>query len=39
MKPDPFNIILRWIILTGYPIKIKKKNAIVKYMFFNPQDV
>ncbi len=32
-------IILKKIILTGYPVKIKKKKAIVRYMFFNPTDV
>ena len=32
-------IILKKIILTGYPVKIKKKKAIIRYMFFNPTDV
>ena len=38
LKSNPFLVILKRIILTGYPIKIKKKRAIVKYMFFNPPD-
>ena len=25
--------------MTGYPVKIKKKKAIVRYMFFNPNDI
>lgn len=37
--PDPFRVILKRIILTGYPIKIKKKTAIVRYMFFNVEDI
>jgi pre-rRNA-processing protein TSR1 len=38
-QPDPFKVILKRIILTGYPIKIKKKQAIVRYMFFNTEDI
>ena len=36
---DPYKVILKRIILTGYPIRTKKKSAIIKFMFFNPQDV
>jgi pre-rRNA-processing protein TSR1 len=32
-------VILKKIILTGYPLKITKKKAVVRYMFFNPEDV
>ena len=39
MESDAFKVILKKIILTGYPVKIKKKNAVVRYMFFNPNDV
>ena len=38
-ESDAMRIILKKIILTGYPVKIKKKNAVVRYMFFNPTDV
>lgn len=36
---DCKKIILKRIILTGYPFKIKKRKAVVRYMFFNPTDV
>lgn len=36
---DPFKVILKRIILTGYPVKTKKKHAVIKFMFFNPEDV
>lgn len=39
LNPDPFKIILKRIVLTGYPFKVKKKLGIVRYMFFNPEDI
>jgi len=36
---DPNRIIVKRIILTGYPVKVKKRTATVKYMFFDPEDV
>ena len=39
LESDSKKIILKKIILTGYPVKIKKKKAVVRYMFFNPEDI
>ncbi|CAG8815329.1 38627_t:CDS:10 [Gigaspora margarita] len=39
LNADPKRIIAKRIILTGYPFKINKKSAVVRYMFFNPADV
>ncbi|PRQ16479.1 putative ribosome biogenesis protein BMS1/TSR1 [Rosa chinensis] len=36
---DPDRIILKKIILTGYPQRVSKKKAAVRYMFHNPEDV
>uniref|UniRef100_A0A1J3JM36 Pre-rRNA-processing protein TSR1-like protein n=1 Tax=Noccaea caerulescens TaxID=107243 RepID=A0A1J3JM36_NOCCA len=36
---EPNKIILKKIILTGYPQKVSKMKASVKYMFHNPEDV
>ena len=39
LEANDKKIILKKIVLTGYPVKIKKKKAIVRYMFFNPIDI
>lgn len=36
---DADRIILKRIILTGYPVRVHKRHATVKYMFYNPDDV
>ncbi len=32
-------VIVKRVILTGYPYKLTKKKAVIRYMFFNPEDV
>eukprot|EP00924_Labyrinthula_sp_SR-Ha-C_P007273 maker-scaffold_8-snap-gene-14.10-mRNA-1 protein AED:0.00 eAED:0.00 QI:29/1/1/1/1/1/2/25/710 len=36
---NPERVILKRIILTGYPLRIKKNKAVVRYMFHDPVDV
>ncbi|KAH0872350.1 hypothetical protein HID58_069712 [Brassica napus] len=36
---EPNKIILKKIILTGYPQRVSKMKASVRYMFHNPEDV
>uniref|UniRef100_A0A5B7BVQ0 Bms1-type G domain-containing protein n=1 Tax=Davidia involucrata TaxID=16924 RepID=A0A5B7BVQ0_DAVIN len=36
---DPDRIILKKIILTGYPQRVSKLKSSVRYMFHNPEDV
>ncbi|KAK1284113.1 hypothetical protein QJS10_CPB21g00790 [Acorus calamus] len=38
-KADPDRIILKRIILTGYPQRVSKLKAAVRFMFHNPEDV
>ena len=39
LKPDPLKIILKRIVLTGYPLKVHKKRATIRFMFFDPKDI
>ena len=36
---DADQIVLKRIVLTGYPTRVHKRHATVKYMFYNPEDV
>ena len=39
LRPDPLKIILKRIILTGYPLRCHKKKATIRFMFFDPKDI
>lgn len=39
LPPDPLKVILKRIVLTGYPLRCHKKKATIRYMFFNPKDI
>ena len=36
---DPDRIVLKKVVLTGLPIRVRKKFAVVKHLFHDPQDV
>lgn len=36
---DPDRVVLKKIVLTGYPIRVRKRKAVVKHMFHRPEDV
>ena len=39
LKVDNFQVILKRIVLTGYPYKIHKRKSVIRFMFFNPKDI
>lgn len=39
LSVDPDRIILKKKILTGNPIRVRRRGAVVKHMFYNPLDV
>jgi pre-rRNA-processing protein TSR1 len=39
MKVDPDRIMLKKVILTGIPIRVRKRMAVVKHLLYDPMDV
>jgi len=36
---DPDRLLIKRSILTGYPISVRNRFAVIRYMFFNPDDI
>jgi len=36
---DPKQLVIKRAVLTGYPFKVHKSRGVVRFMFFNPDDV
>ena len=39
LAPDPNRVILKRCVLTGIPARTHKRKAVIKSMFYNPEDV
>ncbi|RKP08921.1 hypothetical protein THASP1DRAFT_23173 [Thamnocephalis sphaerospora] len=39
LDAEPNRIIAKRIVLSGHPAKVHKKSAVIRYMFFHPDDV
>jgi pre-rRNA-processing protein TSR1 len=36
---SPNRVVLKRVIVTGTPVKVKKRKAVVRYMFHSPEDI
>lgn len=36
---NPDRVVLKRIVLTGVPVKVKRRKAVIRYMFHKPEDV
>lgn len=39
LSTNPDRIVVKRVILSGYPFKVHKRSAVVRFMFFNRDDI
>jgi len=39
LSNDASRVIVKRTVLSGHPFKVNKKSCVVRYMFFNPEDI
>ncbi|KAF0695474.1 Aste57867_13717 [Aphanomyces stellatus] len=39
LNVDPDRIVLKRVVVTGTPVRVKRRKAVVRYMFHSPDDV
>lgn len=39
MNVNPDRIVLKRVVITGTPVKVKKRKAVIRYMFHSPEDI
>ena len=36
---DPDRVVLKKVVLSGYPVRVHKLKAVVRWMFYTPEDI
>ncbi|RHY83057.1 hypothetical protein DYB37_000869 [Aphanomyces astaci] len=39
LNVDPDRIVLKRVVVTGTPVRVKRRKAVIRYMFHSPEDV
>ncbi|KAK0177008.1 hypothetical protein PV328_001100 [Microctonus aethiopoides] len=39
LSADPNRLVIKRIILSGHPLKVNKRSAVIRFMFFNREDI
>lgn len=39
MSVNPDRVVLKRVVITGTPVKVKRRKAVVRYMFHSPEDI